>query len=120
MTNKLGWRTTVANRKSMLSALDTAVRLKQIFPSSTETLTEMRSFVTKPNGKPEAGPGHKDDRVLSLGIANQMLAAATKGLTFNLDEPQKFDKPSSYQPSRSIYAYLQRKQERISTRLRPM
>jgi len=76
MTQKLGWRTTRTNRKTALSNLDTAIRTGELILNSQETKSEVMSFITKPDGRIEHGAGHKDDRVFSLAIANEMLPAA--------------------------------------------
>lgn len=75
-TTKLGWRTTKANRKSVCSALDAALRSSALVINCFETQDELRSFVRKPDGRVEHSDGHKDDRVFSLAIANHMLEAA--------------------------------------------
>ena len=85
-TRKLGWRTTQANKKSMCAALDMALRTSELFVESAETLHEMRSFAVKPNGRIEADSGRHDDRVISLAIANQMLAAAP---AMDLEKPEE-------------------------------
>ena len=75
-TTKMGWRTTRANRKSLMSNLDMALRHNEVFVNSADTRDELRSFVTKPDGRIEHGTGHKDDRVFSLAISYEMLGAA--------------------------------------------
>lgn len=75
-TSKLGWNTTKANRKTLMSNLDMAVRENEVLISSADTIDEMRAFVVKPDGRIEAGNGRKDDRVFSLGIAVEMTASA--------------------------------------------
>lgn len=75
-TGKYGWCTTKANRKTLCSNLDMAQRATEIHIHSPETIAEMRAFVTKPDGRIEAGSGNKDDRVFSLAIAYRMLEVA--------------------------------------------
>jgi hypothetical protein len=75
-TTKLGWRTTKANRKTLMSNLDMALRAGEVLVNSSETLDELRSFVVKPDGRIEAGNGRKDDRVFSLAIAREMTVVA--------------------------------------------
>lgn len=75
-TSKMGWRTTRANRKTLMSNLDMAGRRGEVFVYCAETRDELRSFVTKADGRIEHGSGCKDDRVFSLAIAYEMLGAA--------------------------------------------
>lgn len=101
--DKEGFQTTKANKKSLLSNLDMAIRRKELFLSSEDTLNELRAFVTKPDGKLEAGSGHKDDRVMSLGIANYLLAVAPAMDLYTTQERQGGPRPTRYRPMRSIY-----------------
>lgn len=82
-TQKYGWSTTKANRKTLCANLDMAQRAQEIFIRSSETVREMRAFVTKPDGRIEAGQGNKDDRVFSLAIANKMLEVAPPRISHN-------------------------------------
>ena len=75
-TRKLGWITTRANRRSMMAALDMAIRNGEVLINCAETIMELRAFIVKADGRIEAGAGNKDDRVFSLAIAYQMLASA--------------------------------------------
>lgn len=75
-TKKLGWTTTKANRKSIMSNLDMAVRHGEVLVSHQDSVDEMYSFIVKPDGRIEAGTGKKDDRVFSLAIAFEMLESA--------------------------------------------
>ena len=104
-TNKLGWHTTQSNRRSMMSVLDMAIRNKELLLNSFETVRELRSFITKPNGRIEAGSGNKDDRVFSLAISYQILAAAPAADLWSAREDGEPDAASSvrtYHP-RNIY-----------------
>ena len=71
-----GWCTDRANKKSLCSDLDEALRKSELSVVSSETVKEMRSFIKKPDGKLEGGGKTKDDRVMSLAIANKMLELA--------------------------------------------
>ncbi|KKK75048.1 hypothetical protein LCGC14_2877640 [marine sediment metagenome] len=73
---KMGWTTTRANRKSLMSNLDMSIRSREVLINSEDTVNELKAFVTKPDGRIEAGSGRKDDRVFSLAIANKMLEVA--------------------------------------------
>ena len=75
-TKKLGWTTSRANKKTLCSDLDEANRKKELLIVSEESVREMRSFVKKPDGKLMGGNDKKDDRVMSLAIANKMLLMA--------------------------------------------
>lgn len=99
-TSKVGWNTTKANRKTLMANLDMAVREKEILINSSDTVDEMRSFTVKNDGRIEAGPGRKDDRVFSLAIATGMLAAAPpmEGRAMELDTP----KVVKYHPAKSL------------------
>lgn len=101
--DKWGFQTTKANKKSLLSNLDMAIRRKEIVLNSEDTLGELRAFVTKPDGKLQAGSGHKDDRVMALGIANYLLAVAPAMDLYGNQDRQSGPRPTSYKPMRSIY-----------------
>ena len=98
--NNIGWKTTKVNKKPLLSALDMAIRDKELVINSAETVRELRSFIVKPDGKLEGGAGSKDDRVLSLAIAYRTLITAPAG-RFDHTESQK---PVHYLPYKNIYS----------------
>ncbi|KKK80220.1 hypothetical protein LCGC14_2825650, partial [marine sediment metagenome] len=56
--------------------LDMSIRSREVLINSEDTVNELKAFVTKPDGRIEAGSGRKDDRVFSLAIANKMLEVA--------------------------------------------
>jgi len=97
--NNIGWKTTNVNKKPLLSALDMAIRDKELVINSAETVRELRSFIVKPDGKLEGGAGSKDDRVMSLAIAYRTLLTAPAG-RFDHTENQK---PVRYLPYKNIY-----------------
>lgn len=105
-SDKYGWTTKPNNKKSLLSSLDMSHRNKEIILRSESTVLEMQSFITKPDGRLEGGSGQKDDRVMSLAIANYMMkvAPAMDLLTSHLlpDNKQSFQ-PVRYKAGRSIY-----------------
>ena len=101
--NEYGWKTTRANKKSLLSNFDMAVRSGDMILKNEDTVTEMKAFVTKPTGKLEGGKGHKDDRVISAAIANHILRTAPPMDLFVNDSLPSFA-PVRYQPLRSIYS----------------
>ena len=100
--DKLGFCTTPASKKSILSKLDMALRKGELIVSSEETVNELRSFVQKPDGRLEGGSGNKDDRVMSLAIAYQMMIVAP-ATDFYFKDKQVM-RPASYKPYKSIYA----------------
>jgi hypothetical protein len=101
--DKWGWQTTKANKKSMLSSLDMAIRRKEIFLNGEDTLSELRAFITKPDGRLQAGSGHKDDRVMALGIANYLLAVAPAMQLARTSGKDNYPRPIRYKPMRDIY-----------------
>ena len=100
--NEYGWKTTRANKKSLMSNLDMAIRAGDILVKNEDTLNELKAFVTKADGKLEGGKGHKDDRVISLAIANHILRTAPPMDLFTSDSLPSFT-PVRYKQMRSIY-----------------
>lgn len=90
-TKKLGWTTSRANKKTLCSDLDEANRKKELLIVSEETVREMRSFVKKPDGKLMGGNDKKDDRVMSLAIANKMLVMAPPMSTSPQQQKEQFE-----------------------------
>lgn len=105
---KRGWKTTVSTRRQMLSELDRAMRKNELVLYCEETKKEMKSFITRPNGRIEHGDGKKDDRVFSLAIANKMLAFAPTADVLSAVKVEDGEVAKSYQPLRSIYDYVNR------------
>ncbi len=105
-TSKLGWHTTKANRKTLMSNLDMALRENEVLINSADTLDEMRAFVVKPDGRIEAGNGRKDDRVFSLAIAVEMTASAPPmdGRASELATPQVV----KWHPAKTLIEHYQR------------
>ena len=93
-SKEYGWTTTKANRKTLCANLDMAQRENEIYIHSADTVQEMRAFITKPDGRVEAGSGNKDDRVFSLAIANKMLEVA----------PARYGR-STAQPASNVIRY---------------
>jgi hypothetical protein len=67
----MGWRTTAVSKPLAIDELNAAIRDQSLLLMDKETIAEMRTFVREANGKMHGSP--HDDRVMSLGIANQML-----------------------------------------------
>lgn len=101
-TRKIGWMTTKANKRTICSQLDMAIRRNEVFVNSEETVRELKSFVTKPSGRIEAGEGNKDDRVMSLAIANQMLLVAPAMQDVPMSSSNQGSGVTKYTPWRSI------------------
>lgn len=66
----LGWATTPATRPVMLDALRKIAKDAPWTIRCGATIDEMRTFVVRPNGKPQAEPGCFDDRVMALAGAH--------------------------------------------------
>lgn len=70
---RIGWRTDAVSRMPMLDDLAALVRANQIDIPGQDLVREMITFVTWPDGKPQAEEGCHDDRVIALAIAVQMM-----------------------------------------------
>lgn len=64
----LGWRQNVVTRPQLLSKLDTAIREFGILIRDPNTLSELQTFVYKPNGRAEAQDQCHDDEVFAAGL----------------------------------------------------
>lgn len=89
---KWGWCTDRTNKKTICSDLDEGVRRKELILVSAETVKEMRSFIKKPDGRLEGGNKTKDDRVMSMSIANKMLELAPP-MSLRTEEQSKESSP---------------------------
>ncbi len=65
----LGWLTTTVSRPQLLSTLDTAIREMAITIRDPHTIQELRTFISKPDGRQEHQKGCHDDEVIALGLA---------------------------------------------------
>lgn len=72
-TPQQGWLTTVVTRPNLINRLAQGIRERAFIVNSARTQQECLSFVIKKNGRVEAQSGSKDDCVISLGIALEML-----------------------------------------------
>lgn len=72
MTPTLGWVTSKVTRRPMLDELSQALREDSIGINSADTVREMFQFVITEK-EPQAEEGMHDDRVISLGIAWQLV-----------------------------------------------
>lgn len=66
---ELGWLTTTASKPQLISILDRALREFSVVVHDPVTLSELRTFVYKPNGRQEAQDGCHDDCVIALALA---------------------------------------------------
>jgi len=71
-TEKYGFNTNSATRPAILQLLKEAIDNQLIRIYDKPTISEMFSFIVKPNGRPEAEQSAHDDLVMSLAIAWQM------------------------------------------------
>jgi hypothetical protein len=71
-TEKYGFNTNSATRPAILQILKEAIDNQLITIYDKPTISEMFSFIIKPNGRPEAEQSSHDDLVMSLAIAWQM------------------------------------------------
>jgi hypothetical protein len=71
-TIKYGFNTNSATRPAILQILKEAIDNQLINIYDKPTISEMFSFIIKPNGRPEAEQSSHDDLVMSLAIAWQM------------------------------------------------
>ncbi len=69
---KMGWPTTRATKPVMVDTAYKMVRDGDLQLKCKETVEEMRVFI-EDKGKSGAAPGCKDDRVITLAIASQMM-----------------------------------------------
>jgi hypothetical protein len=76
----LGWKQNVVTRVQLLSKLDQAIREFGILIRDPNTLSEMQTFVYKPNGRAEHTEGMHDDEVFAaaLGVVGIESAPAAR------------------------------------------
>jgi hypothetical protein len=72
--NRYGWVTSAPSKGLMVAELNKAVRDHELDIRCEETKWELLGFVRDENGKMHGSPN--DDRVMALGIGNQMLKYA--------------------------------------------
>jgi len=81
-TDQLGWRTSVATRPIVISAIEKAIREWDVIGSGIDVpcpwlRKELGTMVVNTNGKIEAAQGKHDDQVMSLGIGLANIEHAT-------------------------------------------
>lgn len=67
--SRLGWRTTTITRQQLIARLDRAIREMSVLIHDPNTLSECRTFVVHPDGRPAAQAGCHDDEVIALALA---------------------------------------------------
>lgn len=67
--DRLGWDTSGVSRPQLISALDEVIRQLAITLHDPITVSELMTFVIKPNGKAEHQSGCHDDTVIALALA---------------------------------------------------
>ena len=70
---KLGWITSNTSRSVLAADLLQSLRDGTLVVRSKQTMKQIETFVRNERGKPEAASGCKDDDIIGLGIAYQML-----------------------------------------------
>jgi hypothetical protein len=71
-TGKLGFDTNLATRPKMLQELKDAIESDLLHLYHRQTVSELFSFIIKPNGRPEAEDSAHDDLVMALAGAWQL------------------------------------------------
>lgn len=69
-TTRIGFETNAKSKPLVIDELRAAFRDGTIEIVDRQTLEEMRAFIVTEEGKLEAEPGHHDDTVMALAIAN--------------------------------------------------
>lgn len=64
----VGFKTTPVTRPQLISLLDEAIRTMSVLVHHPNTLSELRTFVIKANGRAEHQRGCHDDEVIALGL----------------------------------------------------
>ena len=73
LETKEPWKTTTKTRPLIITALREAIREGTIKINSPDTISELRTFVRRKNGKLEADAGSFDDCVIDAAIAAYIL-----------------------------------------------
>lgn len=80
---RIGWTTTVANRRKMLDTLAMVIRNKQIKIYDRELISEMLTFViNERTGEPRPESGTYSDLIMALAIAYQLIDESTGGASW--------------------------------------
>jgi hypothetical protein len=94
-TDRIGWRTTGANRKMLIDDLEAALRKNEIIVHSKKTADEITVFIYDDNDNMKAQGDNHDDSVFSLAVANQgfkaMYNAPLTQLNYEKYMPRNFN-----------------------------
>lgn len=90
LLQELGFDTNTVLRPVLVSALDTAIREGSIKVRDAQTMTQLRQFVRKPNGR-EEGLKH-DDEVFGLALAVVGLAKARRAFAYRQERAAEADR----------------------------
>ena len=89
-SNRIGWVTNTQTRIKMLDDLALSLRQRVNRIYDIETIKELMAFIyNQRSGKPEAGPGSHDDRVIGEAIAWQLYQTAQAESPQSLAEKTK-------------------------------
>ena len=94
VSSYIGWVTDGTTRMPMLDALAALVREGSIEISSADSIREFFTFVRGQDGRPAAQEGSHDDRVISIGIAAQMVLHHRSPVVGEPVEAETFDSPT--------------------------
>ena len=72
LTDKLGWKTTIATRKPMIADLQTCINAGMVTVYDIRVIDELRVFIWNSQGKPEAKRGEHDDCTIMLAGCVQL------------------------------------------------
>ncbi len=105
-TPQKGWLSTVVTRPNLINRLAQGIRERAFIVNSPRTQHECLAFVIKKNGRAEAQSGSKDDCVMSLGIALEMLNYAPGVVVdkVEINHDSVSAKPTSYRAEK--YAFI--------------
>ena len=80
---RLGFRTTVATRSTIIGNLKNAIENDDVYVPSIDIIQELKDYIVNDHGKAEAAPGCHDDYVMSLAIGLEVLRSHYDRITTN-------------------------------------
>lgn len=98
----VGFKTTIVTRPQLLSLLDEAIRTLSILVHHPNTVSELRTFVIKANGRAEHQAGCHDDEVISLGLGVVGIEQMPRRKTPALAPQQAPKKVNNYRRRRDL------------------
>jgi hypothetical protein len=97
---RIGWTTTVANRRKMLDTLAMAIRNKELKIYDKELISEMLTFVIQERtGEPRPESGTFSDLIMACAIAYQMLDEYPVKAQWHTSK--KHERPSKFLPQKA-------------------